>query len=278
MSTISQIKDSIQELAKMAMNDMDNHNMVVGTVIPGSVDLINQTCSVQPIDPFRTSINNVSFSNEDGVPANIIPADTAVVTVSLYDSGSGCIVQHGKIAGQKIAGEDHGGLIIAASMISILNNLADFCNNIKVEYNGHIHSTTVTVSTLGVPTPAVVLPTTSQATTIVNDGNVYLETQLTTNINTGKPSAGFHGSGNPANSTLKAALEAALGILTSAITNTNDIQDQLNQLNLVIATQLGVTSASQQQQQKSLESKLAKAQVLQAKAQANYDSLNNNSQ
>jgi hypothetical protein len=256
MSSISDIRDAIQELAVMSMSEVSNPNVIVGTVVAGSVDQTNRTCIVQPIDSQATIINNVMFSNENDVDPNQVPAEGAIVTVLLQNSSSGFIIQHGAIQGVNLAGSDHGGLVISAKMIDILNKITDYVNNFTTQiYNVHTH--TVTIASLGTPTPSA--PTTSLETTEINNGTPFTVSDVENAIVK-------HGANTPVPSktAYNANLLVAEGILAQAQ-----------------ATVTGITNVLSGYQQGTVEfdqtsASLDRAKVQLAEAQANYDFLKQN--
>ena len=260
MSTISDIRDAIQELAVMSMSEVNNPNVVVGTVVPGSVDQTNRTCIVQPIDTQATAINNVMFSNENSVDPNQVPADGAIVTVLLQNTSSGFIVQHGAIQGVNLAGSSHGGLVISAKMIDILNKITNFVNNFtSTIYNNHVHVATGSDSVTGAPLIISLAPTTSQETTEINNGTPFTVADVENTIVK-------HGANTPVPSktAYNAQVQLAEGILAQAQATVTGITNVLSQYKQG-TVEFDQTSAS-----------LDRAKVQLAEAQANLDALKQN--
>ncbi len=143
MSYNDDIINSIKNIINLNSNDtqFNNPTHIIGTVIPGTVDLTTNTCMVQPLDTEKTIIQNVQLSPASNIPPKYIPANNAYVTVTLFSSSSGFISQEGGAKGVNLAGDTYGGIIIANDLVTALNQIQNLVNNLIGLYNGHIHPT-----------------------------------------------------------------------------------------------------------------------------------------
>jgi len=218
MSYIESINDSLSELAKHAVQQHDNPNSIVGTVV--SIDTSN-TCTVQPQDTNKTLIRNVLLSSDtDGTPM-YVPALGSQITVTLFGPNSGFVAQQGAVNTVALAqganSTDYGGLCIVGDVVTRLNNIENLVNGFIAIYNAHTHAGVTTGSQVtAVPAP---LETNTLTPTVVAD----IENVAVT-----------HGSGNQNMNTYQtqvaeaqAAVVAAEATLASLVAKQNAAQAYL---------------------------------------------------
>ncbi len=222
MSYIDSILNSIQEIAKQGISELDNPNSLVGTVV--SIDTTNNTCVIQPLDVNRTVIQNVLLTSDSGAKPLYIPALGTQVTVTLYSSNSGYVSQHGAVKSTSVSPGtvDYGGFVkvqptvdafvdLQKKVNTIINWLEDFVN----KYNLHTHILTLSVGT------GTAAPTTSQELTTTE--SLLTETVKADLENT----AAVHGNGTSNNTAYNEQILQARIALNIANTNLASLEADL---------------------------------------------------
>jgi hypothetical protein len=263
MNYVDNIRNAVKTLANEAIEFSLLKPAFVGTVqsIGGDEnDGDANLCTIQPLDTSRTPVSNISLVSDSNANPLFTPAIGSTVSVSMYDSTSGFICGYGAVKSAAIAGEQHGGMVIAANIVAKLNAIENLLNAFFILFNTHTHSY------LNVVTPAVTLVPNSiegatfNPTTVSEIENIVVK----------------HGTGQVDNTALGIALAAAQEKVDIAKANLKAIKNSLDTATFNFDnTTDSVAKASYKTQTDSLNPILFQKQQIYNAAQAELDAINN---
>lgn len=121
----------IKSLLKQIIGD-DMYQVVIPCTI---VSVSGNICEVSPING-EANITGVRLSSEDDTTNILItPSVGSVVMVGMLNDAEGIVIMFGKVSSVKIRGDQYGGLVEVAQLISKINALESKVNTIIAAYN-----------------------------------------------------------------------------------------------------------------------------------------------
>lgn len=135
-----------------ALKDPNGPNQpTIGTVT--SVDLTNNTCYVEPIDPVLPDFQQARLMTDINTGFLIIPAIESQVTVISLGQGDSQIIQYSALQSMQLNGLIYGGLVQITPLVAKLNALEVAFNDLLLAFNTHTHGGVTTGTSLtAIPT------------------------------------------------------------------------------------------------------------------------------
>lgn len=133
---MSTIRDILKQIIREEF--IENYG-VPCTVIPGTVNLVTNTCDCQPINGDAKFLD-VRIQAGDGKGVVIIPADNSVVLVQPINAHSGYIALFSNVQSIKLLDGTFGGLIKIQDLVTKVNNLESKVNTINGALKTHTHA------------------------------------------------------------------------------------------------------------------------------------------